>query len=265
MPLVRLCRIVGNPAYRSEWMIKRSGAHNLFQPYGLTFVNRYPGIFNFVTERLSEVATPRVLSFGCATGAEVFTLRRYLPGAEIVGIDINSRSIAKCKKQLRRMRDQAIRFELASSTEMEADACYDAIFCMAVLRHGDLGASRAENCSELIRFADFERTVTGLARCLKPGGYLTIRHTNFRFSDTSVAENFDVILDLKDKPSPNTPIYGPDNRLLVGAVYTDVVFRKRKIDDQAAGLSGGVCGLSKSIRPAFKAEEAVRTNLRAII
>ena len=100
VPLVRLCKFICNPQFRSEYRLKRNGAHNLFQPYGTTFVDRYPRIFTFVKDQLANTAAPRLLSFGCSTGEEVFTLRRYFPQAEIVGIDINPRSIAHCRKQL---------------------------------------------------------------------------------------------------------------------------------------------------------------------
>ena len=89
IPLVRLCRILVSPSYRSEWLLKRSRPNNLFQPYRQTKPDRHPAIFAFVRERLSTNAIPRLMSFGCSTGEEAFTLRRYFPQAEIVGVDIN--------------------------------------------------------------------------------------------------------------------------------------------------------------------------------
>ena len=227
VPLVRLCKLIGNPQYRSEWRLKHNGPHNLFQPYGTTFVDRYPRIFTFVKDQLANATSPRLLSFGCSTGEEVFTLRRYFSNAEIVGIDINPRSIAHCRKQLLKQNDPRIRFELSNSPDTEPQAYYDAIFCMAVLRHGDLGASGAVNCEHLISFADFEKTVTALCRCLKPGGYLSIMHSNFRFSDTAVAQGFETVLRSEKRASRNdTPIYGADNHLLPNVVYHEMVFRK---------------------------------------
>ena len=81
----------------------------------------------------------------------------------------------------------------------------------------------------MIRFEDFEREVVALCRILKPGGYLIIRHSNFRFSDTSAADDFEVALGIEPgRPGEATPLYGRDNRLLVGVVYHDAVFRKGK-------------------------------------
>jgi len=227
--LVRMARILFIPAYRSEWLLRREKPDNLFQPVTLTRLNRYPRIFTFVQEQLSAVEAPRLLSFGCSTGEEVFTLRRYFPQAEIVGLDINRRSIETCRKRQKRSGDAHIRFEWAASASGEPDESYDAIFCIAVLRHGDAGVSRPDDCTHLIRFEDFERTVEEFCRLLKPGGYLTICHSNFRFADTGIAADFEVVPGIEPvQPTEATPLYGRDNRLLANAFYDDTVFRKRK-------------------------------------
>lgn len=190
--LVRLCRIIGDSGYRSEWRLKRDKPDNLFQPYSLTGFD-HPHIFAFVCDRLSAHSASRLLSYGCSTGEEVFTLRNYFPQAEIVGIDINPRSIHICRKQLERGGATRIRFKLARSPDAEPDGCYDAVFCLSVLRHGELGASHPESCDHLIRFIDFEKTVESLCRSLKLGGYLILRGSNFRFCDTVAAIEFDTV------------------------------------------------------------------------
>lgn len=53
-------------------------------------------------------------------------------------------------------------------------------------------------------------------RCLRPGGYLLLDHSNFRLSDTIYAETLDVVwrwprLDVQLR---STPLYGRDNHLL---------------------------------------------------
>jgi hypothetical protein len=78
----------------------------------------------------------------------------------------------------------------------------------------------------LIRFADVERTVEDLARCLKPGGFLAIAYSNFRFADMAPAASFDVAMRAGPKWTGRAPIYGPDDKLIPQVTYRDLVFQK---------------------------------------
>ena len=71
-----------------------------FQSYAYTLPDRYPWLFDFAAERLGRIAAPRLLSFGCSRGDEVFSLARRLPQATIKGIDIDPRNIAACRARL---------------------------------------------------------------------------------------------------------------------------------------------------------------------
>lgn len=228
VPLFRACRYVLDPGYRSERRLMRARPEKLFQPHALTSFDRHPAIFSFIERQLRGCAAPRILSYGCSTGEEAFSLCTYLPQAEIVGIDINPRSIRVCQKKQARSGDARMRFVQAATPHGEAEASYDAVFCLSVLRHGELGVRQPETCGHLIRFADFEEIVASLCRCLKPGGYLAILGSNFRFADTAAAAGFEPVFSLPgNKARADTPLYGPDEGRLVGAVYNDVVFRKR--------------------------------------
>ena len=50
------------------------------------------------------------------------------------------------------------------------------------------GLPGVTRCDHLIRFEDFARAVADFERCLKPGGLLIIRHSNFRLRDAPMAE-----------------------------------------------------------------------------
>ncbi len=111
-----------------------------------------------LTDLIVSPATDiRILSYGCSNGDEVFSLRRYFTRAIIKGLDINSGSIAVCRRRLRKSPDAAISFATASSAKAEPSSTYDAIFCMAVLRHGSLGLPGVTRCDHLIRFDNFLR------------------------------------------------------------------------------------------------------------
>jgi 2-polyprenyl-3-methyl-5-hydroxy-6-metoxy-1,4-benzoquinol methylase len=209
-----------------QLLARRRTGQGGFQPYNHTLPDRYPWLFQFAAENLNTRVRPRLLSFGCSRGDEVFALRTYLPGAVIKGIDIDPRNIAECRRRAG-TGSKSLCFEVAATTANEADESYDAIFCLAVLVHGDLAVKGVERSDPLIHFADFERTVTDLARCLKPDGLLFLHTTNFRFSDTAVAHGFDAVLDAEPEHMSVDPKFDRNNRIMRNTPYRAVAFRKR--------------------------------------
>lgn len=217
-----------DPIFRRDHLLLWRSPRNLFQHRSITLPDRYPPIFEFVRARLApSAAAPRLLSFGCATGDEVFSLRKVFRAATIKGIDINRANIATCRARLRAAGgDPALGFEENSTAAAEPADTYDAVFCMAVFVRWQLKEDRAVSvCAPHLRFADFARTVAELARCVRPGGLLILRHSMFRFSDTATARDFTPVLAL---PTPEEffPRFGPDDRRLPDAATEAVVFQK---------------------------------------
>jgi SAM-dependent methyltransferase len=219
----RLAIHARDPRARARYLLALEHPEGLFQPEPTTAPDRYPALFRFVREHIEDAPDRRILSFGCSTGEEVFSLRSYFPSARIKGLDIDRRNIAECEKRLLgRGGDDGLSFETRGSAAAEPASHYDAVFAMAVFRHGGLGAA-PPSCESLIRFRDFETSVAELARCLKPGGLLILRHANFRFADAAASRDFRQILRAA---GAGAPIYGADDRYLPNAIGDDGVFEK---------------------------------------
>ena len=198
-----------------------------FQTYSHTLPDRYPWLFQFAADSLAKSTEPHLLSFGCSRGDEVFALRKYFPTAVIKGIDIDPRNIAYCQSRMPHELPQKMLFRTAASVEAEADASFDAIFCLAVLCRGDLTAANAQCSPPSFLFEHFEMIVADLARCVKPGGFLFLLTTNFRFCDTASAANFDTVLEAAPSQLAADVLFDSSNRLMAGVRYPAVGFRKR--------------------------------------
>jgi SAM-dependent methyltransferase len=200
-----------------------------FQPYYFTRPDRYPWLFGFAAERLGSRPNLRILSFGCSRGEEVFVLRKYFPTAALKGIDIRPRNIALCRARMRAENFTNMTFEIAATTEGEPTSSYDGIFCLAVLVNGDLTTSAAQRSDPVLYFDSFERLVSDFARCLKPGGLLVLHTTNFRFCDTVVAGDFDVVHEADPKHLTLDVLFDRNNKLISDQRkrYRAVAFQKR--------------------------------------
>lgn len=212
--------------FRHDHMLLLRRPRGQFQYRSLTAMDRYPRIFASVQAQLDAVREPRILSFGCATGEEVFSLRHYLPNTVIKGIDINARNIVRCRAWLAREDDARITFAHRGGADDEEPGSYDAIFCLAVFQHSALKDPRVRSCEKFIRFEDFATTIDGIARAIKPGGFLAIRHADFRFSDTACSRDFEVVLRIAPHGAPH-PRFDRNNQRLPDEHDADVVFRKR--------------------------------------
>ncbi len=200
-----------------------------YQTYSYTRPDRYPWLFEFAAGQLGAQRPLSILSFGCSRGDEVFSLRRYFPQAVLKGIDVNPRNIARCLARVRVEKPANMTFAIAAGTEGEPTGAYDAIFCLAVLVSGDLTTGGAQRCDPVFHFERFDRQIADFARCLKPGGLLVLHTTNFRFCDTAVAHDFDVVLEADLAHLAPDVLFDRENRLMPGERqrYRAVAFQKR--------------------------------------
>jgi hypothetical protein len=165
-----------------------------------TEFNRYPELFteakayaqSFHTESLS------ILSYGCSTGEECFTLKSYFPASKIIGADINKSNLrTAAKKNI----NNDVKFILSTEENLIKEGKYHMIFCLSVLCRWD-DTKYVSNCKNIYPFEKFQETLVMLSEMLVPGGYLIIYNSNFRLEDTVLVKNFII------KPTPSVTTSG---------------------------------------------------------
>ena len=204
-------RFVLNPRSRSEqWTRIRHGAAHI---QGATFSepDRYPELFAACRDRLGKVKAPLVISFGCSTGEEAFTLAKYIPHAIIVGADINRWCLRHCE---RKNRNPLVSFLHTFSPEFGALTNVDAIFSMAVFQRPENRNRTGPTAHRGFPFARFEEEIARLDRKLRRGGVLFIDHADFRFEDTAVSAGYAPLEAPGNETWQDRPVFGPDNRLI---------------------------------------------------
>ena len=209
-----------NPGFRAEVFTRLRFGQRSFQRSAYTRDDRYPALFAYAQQQLKD-APARLLSFGCATGEEVFTLARYLPNAHIIGVDINPWCLAQC----RRNPHPNLHFEHADSADFAALEHCDAIFALAVFQR------TANFTGEPIRktgfrFEHFAEAIAMLDRKLKPGGLLFLDHCDFSFADTPTAAAYQPADFPENVCLRKRPLFGPDNRRQAAVTQLPRAFRK---------------------------------------
>lgn len=219
--------------YRSTILnrLKRPGSLHLTCNY--TKMDRYPEIFTLVKEHFGERAEGplKLLSFGCSTGEEAFSLRAYFPEAEILGVDISEWNL---KQASGRNRDPKIRFLFSDAETLAENGPYDGVFAMAVLLRIAHRMEPAPSSADVYPFEKFEEQVRDLDALIKPDGALVIYHTNYHLRDTSIMERYRVLpFDFSERDL--VPKYGVDNRLQDESDTAERVFVKASPAPAAEG------------------------------
>lgn len=159
------------------------------QTHTTTEFNRYPDIFAFVGANWPHLQN--ILSFGCSSGEECFSLRNYFPNASIFGLDRDQQvlSLAQSKNI-----DPAIFF----TDSINAIPNVDAVFAMSVFcRHPE--SSELEH-NHIYSFDDFSKGITLLDSKLNTNGLFVIFNSNYHFLDTSISQSYKPIqTDLRNE------------------------------------------------------------------
>jgi len=210
--------------YRSAVLLKLRFGEAVQQTTPLTWMDRYPVLFAACRERLGDSESLRLLSYGCSTGEEVFTLRRYFPNAHIIGVEINPQSLAKARKH---PADARITFDASNPRTIARLGPYDAVFCMAVLQRTPhmVQARRLESLKDVYPFERFDEQLTQLDSVVKPGGLLVVHHTQYVFEQASIASRYRALEGVPPVPDGG-PRFDRQSRLIEAPVETSSIFVK---------------------------------------
>ncbi len=161
----------------------------LHQSTGLTWADRYPAIFSVCRDYFAGRADLRILSYGCATGEEVLSLRRYFPTAFIVGVEINAYSLAVAR---RRVVDERVLLLDSDPARIGEAGPFDAIFCMAVLQRTPMRVAEqgVQDLSRIYPFEKFDAKISELDAWLKKGGLLVVHHAQYSLADAAAGRKY---------------------------------------------------------------------------
>jgi hypothetical protein len=217
-------RFVVSPRIRSQVLtgLHYKDQHLQLETYSCD--DRYPVLFEQCRQYFMGRSSLKILSFGCSTGEEVFTLARYLPEAKVVGVDINPWCLKQCT---RKNHSGQLSFFHSRSQEFADSTGFDAIFCMAVFQRTEHRTENAQPGDTGFTFARFEGEVAMLDRKLKPGGLLFLDECDFSFEQTAAAARYRPAELDGNRALRQRPLFDRENRLIAKESYALRCFIKQ--------------------------------------
>jgi cyclopropane fatty-acyl-phospholipid synthase-like methyltransferase len=191
----------------------------------MTGLNRYPDVFSECVRYFGGKSGLRILSFGCSTGEEVVTLREYFPDAEIVGAEINKRSLKKCRAL---KVDDKITFVHSSDDRLGKLGTFDAVFCMAVFQRTPqyIADAGIRDLSRIYPFAKFEKQIDFLSDMVKTNGLLIVHFTQYNLEDTRAALKFSAFGDCTQR-SYDMPVFDKHCKFIESPIPWHSIFIKK--------------------------------------
>ena len=213
------------PRRRAEFVTRLKYREAHYQGATYTRLDRFPRLFAQAAMLLKPIDNPKVVSFGCSTGEEVFSLAKYIPHAQITGVDINKWCLARAKEQ---NTNRKLSFIHRNSAAYNALLNIDAVFCLAVFQRTENRVNEINEITEGLTFEKFENELFILDKKLKIGGFLFIDHSDFSFEDTIIACRYVAHEFDQSKRYRERPLFGKDNTLIAKNHVMQRVFRKQK-------------------------------------
>ncbi len=190
-PIKVVVKLLIKPEFRAQWMMEKMNKDRVQQTTQRTWEDRYPEIFSACRDYFAEQNKEdiRILSYGCCTGEEVVTLRRYFPNAVIIGAELNKHSLSVCRK---RKCDDNIHFIYSKPDIIKQYGPFDAVFCMAVLERLPMIVLKEHitDMSEMYPFEKFDTQIHEIDSYVKAGGLLIVHNTHYDIMDTNLASKY---------------------------------------------------------------------------
>jgi hypothetical protein len=221
-------KFIFNGRIRSEIFYGKIRSHRHHQIYTYTAKDRYPELFGECKKYFLDIQSnpsPKLLSFGCSTGEEVFTLGEYMPFASIIGVDINQWCINRCEKK---NVHQKYFFYNRNSKKFDNLNDLDAIFCMAVLQRTENRTSANNSRAIEYTFSKFDSEVLVLHHKLKVGGLFIIDEADFSFLDTQCAGNYEPLQFQNNQILKKRPLFDKNNVKISETQFYYRIFLKIK-------------------------------------
>lgn len=196
--------------YRAIVSLRLFRSADVHQTTVLTGMDRYPQIFPVCRDYFAGRTDLRILSYGCATGEEVLTLRRYFSSGLIVGAEINPHSLSVARS---RAVDDRMVFVESDPALIRQHGPYDAIFCMAVLQRTPMRVAEAgiRDLRGIYPFDKYDAKVTELDSWLKKGGLLVVHNSQYSLADASVGSKYEPLEGARHILNPR-PRFDRDSR-----------------------------------------------------
>jgi SAM-dependent methyltransferase len=117
--------------------------------------------------------TRRVLEVGCGTGVLTRELARRLPSADVIGIDLSKRHVAFANRAAARAGLGRVRFAQGDGCDPPAEflSAFDVVLARYVFMYAIADGSAAN-------------LLSGMIRCLRPGGRLLLIEADINFGTT---------------------------------------------------------------------------------
>lgn len=150
---------------------------------------RFPKIFDNLVKLKPKAK--RILSFGCSSGEECFSLAKRFPEAEIIGLDLDYYSIKRARG------NNKFKDRIYFHTEIGGTGKYDIVTALMAL----FGLSQPVSKENWIN------AIGQIDKHLNPYGVFALYTSEYSFGETEIANNYKTIKQWKRRHPRNKKLY----------------------------------------------------------